>query len=80
MSRQNEKKIYIIDGKPTMLVCEECERVCNIEDAVCPVCKGELSYFIKEDQDEEVRQRFGTQDSNNEWDRTEQFQGDNPEA
>jgi predicted amidophosphoribosyltransferase len=35
--------------KPTIVVCENCERTLYYDYQQCPVCKQEVTYFVKEE-------------------------------
>lgn len=36
--------------KPTIVVCEACEIPLYYNVKCCPECKGEISYFVKEEE------------------------------
>lgn len=39
--------------KPTIVVCENCERTLHFEYTECPICKEEVSYFVKRNNENE---------------------------
>jgi len=43
------KQIVWFFDKPTIIVCENCERTFHYTYKICPECGLNLSYFIKEE-------------------------------
>ena len=78
MSRATKKIIYLIEDKKTIIVCEKCERVCDIGDSVCPVCESELIFYIRSDEEDrqDIRGVFSSKDSNEQGSGEDKFQGD----
>jgi len=44
------KQIVWYFEKPTVIVCERCEKTFNYLDKVCNECGGKLSYFVKDEE------------------------------
>ena len=52
MGKQNcafHKQIVWFFDKPTVIVCESCERTFYHDITICPECRDEVTYFTKED-------------------------------
>ena len=43
------KQIIWFLEKPTIVVCEKCEKTFHYTDEKCDECGGELTYFVKEE-------------------------------
>jgi len=73
----------MIDNRPTVIICESCERVCDITEARCIICDGELTNFIKQTNEEDRpsdKRVSKMEDSDNQGSGAEQFQGDSEEG
>jgi len=46
-----EAQIVFFFEKPTIVVCEECERTLYYDCEVCPICSEPVTYFVREEDE-----------------------------